>query len=330
RIRGRDMLDFRAFAHKQCICIHRADAVARSRHANRFTGERPAGAPCRWPLLQRREERENLQRKENPTASSGRSTAHEAEHIDGQREERLHGRREWLETDARDGVASRSHMDGGRNSPGRAAGRRPDRAARPPDLAQTTTSHGLTVDYIVAVERGTINRFIYGIAMLAPFDYTPHSPYLPTPWNRRLIFSFGSGGGGVGYRQYPMNVSEVLIDEFLSKGYAVAYTTGARTARSYNMTLAEETIMMVKNHFRVRYGEPLYTVGIGSSGGALTQYVVSQNHPGLLDALIPIRGYPDMITQSIYVGDCELMEYYFDHSDNPRWQSKEEREVFEG
>ena len=206
----------------------------------------------------------------------------------------------------------------------------PDRAVRPPDLAQTTTSHGLTVDYIVAVERGTINRFIYGIAMLAPFDYTPHSPYLPTPWNRRLIFSFGSGGGGVGYRQYPMNVSEVLIDEFLSKGYAVAYTTGARTARSYNMTLAEETIMMVKNHFRARYGEPLYTVGIGSSGGALTQYVVSQNHPGLLDALIPIRGYPDMITQSIYVGDCELMEYYFDHSDNPRWQSKEEREVFEG
>ena len=166
--------------------------------------------------------------------------------------------------------------------------------------------------------------------MLAPFDYTPHSPYLPTPWNRRLIFSFGSGGGGVGYRQYPMNVSEVLIDEFLSKGYAVAYTTGARTARSYNMTLAEETIMMVKNHFLARYGEPLYTVGIGSSGGASTQYVVSQNHPGLLDALIPIRGYPDMITQSIYVGDCELMEYYFDHSDNPRWQSKEEREVFEG
>ena len=206
----------------------------------------------------------------------------------------------------------------------------PDRAVRPPDLAQTTTSEGLTVDYIVRVERGTINRFIYGIAMLAPFDGTPFSPHLPTAWNRRLIFSFGSGGGGVGYRQYPMNIREVLIDEFLSKGYAVAYTTGARTARSYNMTLAEETVMMVKNHFIARYGEPLYTIGIGSSGGALTQYVLAQNHPGLLDALIPIRSYPDMITQSIYVGDCELLEYYLDHSDNPRWRSKVEREVFEG
>src|SRR5690606_30822949 len=57
-----------------------------------------------------------------------------------------------------------------------------DRAVRPPDLAQTTTSDGLTVDYIVRVELGTINRFIYGIAMLAPYDGTPHNPNLPRPW----------------------------------------------------------------------------------------------------------------------------------------------------
>lgn len=206
----------------------------------------------------------------------------------------------------------------------------PDRAVRPADVAQTTTSEGLTVDYIVSVERGTINRFIYGIAVLAPFDYTPHSPHLPRVWNDRLVFTFGTGGGDLGYRQHSMNINEVLVDEFLSQGYAVAYTTGARTARSYNMTLAEESVMMVKDHFIARYGQPLYTVGIGSSGGALTQYVFAQNHPGLLDALIPIRAYPDMITQSIYVGDCELLEYYFDHSDDPRWQSKEAREVFEG
>ena len=40
----------------------------------------------------------------------------------------------------------------------------------PEDLAETTTSDGLTVDYIVRVERGTVNRFIYAIAMLASPD----------------------------------------------------------------------------------------------------------------------------------------------------------------
>ena len=44
---------------------------------------------------------------------------------------------------------------------------------RPGDIAQTTTIDGLTVDYIVRWERGTINRFIYSVAMLAPGDTSP-------------------------------------------------------------------------------------------------------------------------------------------------------------
>ena len=40
----------------------------------------------------------------------------------------------------------------------------------PSDLAMTTTTNGMTVPYIVRVERGTINRGIYDIAVL--FDPT--------------------------------------------------------------------------------------------------------------------------------------------------------------
>ena len=36
----------------------------------------------------------------------------------------------------------------------------------PPDLAMTTTSDGLTVPFIVRIERGTLNRGIYGIVVL--------------------------------------------------------------------------------------------------------------------------------------------------------------------
>ena len=38
----------------------------------------------------------------------------------------------------------------------------------------------------------------------------------------------------------------------------------------------------------------------------------AQNHPGLLDALIPQYSYPDMVTQTIHVGDCELLERWAD------------------
>ena len=77
---------------------------------------------------------------------------------------------------------------------------------------------------------------------------------------------------------------------------------------------------------------PLYTVGIGGSGGAIQQYLYGQNHPGLLDGAIPTHSYPDMVTQTIHVGDCELLERYMDVTDaaNPKWQNWENREWLEG
>ena len=89
---------------------------------------------------------------------------------------------------------------------------------------------------------------------------------------------------------------------------------------------------MTKEEFIERYGVPLYTVGVGGSGGAIQQYVYGQNHPGLLDAGIPQYSYPDMVTQTIHVGDCELLEHYMDVTDgaNPKWQNWDNREWLEG
>ena len=85
---------------------------------------------------------------------------------------------------------------------------------------------------------------------------------------------------------------------------------------------------MTKEEFIERYGVPHYTVGLGGSGGAIQQYVYGQNYPGLIDAGIPQRSYPDMVTQTIHVGDCELLEYYMDVTDaaNPKWQNWDNRE----
>ena len=70
----------------------------------------------------------------------------------------------------------------------------PDIAQRPADLAQTTTRDGRTVDYVVRVESGTINRSIYRWAVLAPGGIPDDG------WNRRLVHTFGGGCGG-GYQQ---------------------------------------------------------------------------------------------------------------------------------
>ena len=190
----------------------------------------------------------------------------------------------------------------------------PSDGTRPADLTTTRTSHGKTVDYVVRRERGVINRFVYSIAVLE------------ADWNQRVIYRF-DGGVAIGHDQGRLPGGH-LYHEGLSLGYAVLYSTGTRTATHYNMVLGGETALMLKEHFIEEYGVPLYTVGVGGSGGAIQQYLYGQNHgTRIIDAAIPQYSYPDMATQTIHVGDCELLEHYMDVTDaaNPKWRDWENR-----
>jgi hypothetical protein len=193
----------------------------------------------------------------------------------------------------------------------------PADGSRPADLAQTTTLDGRTVDFVVRRERGTINRFIYSYAMLVPLGST--DPADTSRWNRRLVYTF-DGGVAIGRNQGTPGGS-AMDARLLGLGYGIAHSSGTRTSVHYNLVLGGETALMTKERFVERYGVPLYTVGVGGSGGAIQQYVYGQNHPGLLDAGIPVVSYPDMVTQTIHVGDCELLEHYMDVTDgqNPKW-----------
>jgi len=197
----------------------------------------------------------------------------------------------------------------------------------PADLA-TTTLDGRTVPYVVRLEQGTIDRFIYSLAMLAPLGENPEEPD-DSNWNGRLVYSFG-GGVAIGHSQG--QASPPLLHDVLSRGYAVATSTGNITGVHYNLQVGGEAALMVKERFIERHGVPYYTVGIGGSGGGIQQYVYGQNHFSLLDAAIPQYSYPDMSTQTIHVGDCELLEYYMDVTDgaNTKWQNWENRSWLEG
>ena len=206
----------------------------------------------------------------------------------------------------------------------------------PPDAEKLDVA-GQSVNFVVRLERGTINRFIYTIAMLAPHSETLQSPQTLNndAWNGKLVYKF-QGGIGIGRQQgsVSLSTSEALHYPSLKRGYAVAYSTGTRTGTHYNLRLAEETALMVKAHFWATYGKPRYTVGIGGSGGGVAQYVIGQNNPHVIDAAIPQSSYPDMITQTAYVADCELLERYFDSEYTldraSRWGDWLDRGLIEG
>lgn len=166
------------------------------------------------------------------------------------------------------------------------------------------------VPFIVRWERGTINRFIYSIAMLSPAAQDSNTVDT-SGWNKRLLMAF-QGGVGIGHYQGRPANGYMLNKEALANGYAVAYSTALRTSTHYNMILGNETAIMLKDHFVTHYGNPDYTVSTGGSGGGIQQYLYSQNTPTLLDAMIPQYSYPDMVTQTIHVGDCELLERWID------------------
>ncbi|WP_298234112.1 DUF6351 family protein [uncultured Azohydromonas sp.] len=155
----------------------------------------------------------------------------------------------------------------------RAAGNRwrplPANGTRPADMTRITLADGRKVDFVVRQERGTINRFLYSFAMLAPRGENPPSPDTRL-WNGRLVYVF-QGGVGLGHTQGWMP-NDAMLPELLSQGHAIVASSGNNTRTHYNLQLGGETTMMVKERFIERYGRPLYTVGVGGSGGAVQQY----------------------------------------------------------
>jgi len=198
---------------------------------------------------------------------------------------------------------------------------------RPSDLAQTTTSEGKIVPYIVRVESGTINRAIYHIAILDDPASAP-SPWTPgAGWNHRIIYSFG-GGCGANYTQGRSPATSVLFDPALARGFAHITSTQNVLQQHCNDNLSGEALMMIKEHFIERYGVPTWTMGFGGSGGSIQQLLIAQNFPGLLNGLLPSLTFPDSASISPDVNECRLLLNYF--RIDPNTWTKEKETAVEG
>jgi len=183
----------------------------------------------------------------------------------------------------------------------------------PVDLAMTTTTNGLTVPYIVRVERGTMNRGIYDIAVL--FDPTkPWTALAPQPqWNGKALYSFGAS---TGQPRLQFRTEQNWADNTaLSRGFMVIDNSLTDSLYNSNRVLVAETVMMMKEHIVDTYGEMKYLMGNGCSGGSIQQNTVSSIYPGLLDGIQPSCDYPDSITTGLEVVDCVLLVNFYDSAD---------------
>ena len=160
---------------------------------------------------------------------------------------------------------------------------------------------GETVDFIVRWERGVIDRFIYSIATLSPASQAA-TPDL-SAWNGVLLDKFE---GGVAIGHYQGNPQRDSMSP------ASPSDTQSRTRRHrHREALQSPARRGDSDHGQgpVRLGEPRVALSrrrrLWRSDPAVR---LRAEPPGLLDAAIPQYSYPDMVTQTIHVGDCELLE----------------------
>lgn len=193
----------------------------------------------------------------------------------------------------------------------------------PADLAQTTTSRGKTVPYIVRVETGTINRGIYETAVLhdptteaAP---TPFNP--PAAWNHRLVYTLGGGCVGGWYIQgASIGNGGILEDLMLRQGYGIAASSLNVYGNNCQDLLAAETLAMTKARFIENFGPLDFTIGYGCSGGTEAGYPIADEYPGLLDGLVMGCSFPELFAGQVHnVTDADLFYNYLHNRTTLTW-----------
>lgn len=188
-----------------------------------------------------------------------------------------------------------------------------DPTRTPADADSTTTLAGAAAPYVVRVETGVINRAIYQYAVLhnpqTDGAIGPNKP--PKGWARRLLAVHGTGCPRGWYIQgAQMGVSPLDVRR-LGEGYAVFTSTLNHPTNSCNAVLAGETTTMVRQRVIETLGAPIYTLSMGSSGGAYTSLQVADAFPGLFDGVLAAATFPDALVVAIQGSDGRLLNRYF-------------------
>ena len=199
----------------------------------------------------------------------------------------------------------------------------------PADISMITlVSEEQPIPYIVRVETGTVNRAIYEIAMLHnPFQSAIDPWNKSRHWNEKLVYTHGGGCRG-GWHQQGDHTGGVMRRGLFEQGYAVASSSLNVFGQNCNDLLASETHIMLKELFIEHYGEPVYTIATGASGGSYQSHQTADNYPGVFDGIIVSSSFPDVTTATIFtLADSRLLNYYFTETNVESFTREQQRAV---
>ncbi|KAJ5564279.1 hypothetical protein N7513_000521 [Penicillium frequentans] len=122
----------------------------------------------------------------------------------------------------------------------------------------------------------------------------------------------------------------VFLDMALRRGFMVARSTQMQSATNSDSVRAAESILMLKQHVMVHYGEIKYTLASGPSGASIMQQMIANQYPGLLQGIMPLSS----VHSSWYVpGICiesMLLEHYWSESSPALWSDSKARLAVDG
>ena len=182
------------------------------------------------------------------------------------------------------------------------------RGARPADMATFQRQDGAVRDFIIQVERGSLNRGLYDLAVI--YDPTAPASQRLAGWNGKMVWMFG-GSGGNQRRQVPP-ASSWMNEDALRLGFLVGVSNLTDGSRNNNRVLAAETLMMAREYVSDNYGPVRHLIGEGCSAGSMQQNVIASMYPGLIDGALIACAFPDSDTLSLEITDSFLLGHYFD------------------
>jgi hypothetical protein len=206
------------------------------------------------------------------------------------------------------GTCSTALPDGGTNPANGFCWKPYTPGTMPADMAApVTTDNGRTVPLIVRLERGTMNRGIYDLAVL----YDPSQPWTATApqaqWNGKVYYHFGGGTRQPRRQSRTISSDWSSLEEQLKRGWIVVSNSMTDSGRNSNRVLMSETVMMMKEHIGDSYGPIRYTLGTGCSGGSINSNMNLSIFPGLLDGIVTQCTYPDSEASTLEIDDCVLL-----------------------
>lgn len=185
----------------------------------------------------------------------------------------------------------------------------------PPDMiAETTTTEGVTVPFIVREEVGYIARDQYAVATL----WQPDKKWLPwapqEQFNHRLVINHGASCD----TEYQVGTAPDVLDEsILGAGFMVMSHALDNSGHACNLVMQAEALVMTKEYVIDHFGTVRWTIGMGCSGGSLVQQQVANAYPGLYQGITPQCSFTDAWSSSMQYVDYYMLLQYF--NDPSRW-----------